>query len=191
MFILAVAAGVLSCAKPKDPAPPPTIQSSNWIFPGSMPGLNWKKQEIPGIGKALVLDLPDDAINTETINNSVVLVYAKLNGYSPGIWPTHKVGLMRLMVNYKLGVNNRTDVWSAMPSPGKMSILLTNADNEYDPWGESNLHSFRYIMVPKYDPSGTGKKPVNGSSTLLSRYSESDLRTMSYEQFCKVAGLSK
>lgn len=184
-------AGNTSCKKPQPTAPPPTVQSSEWISPHAGTALQWTKQELPGIGKALVLDIPDDAITTETINNSVILVYARLNGYSPGIWPTNKVGLMRLILTYKIGVNSRTDVWSATATPGKMSILLTNADNEYEPWAGSDLHSFRYILVPKYDPSGTGKKPVNGASTILSRYSESDLRTMTYEQFCNIAGLKK
>lgn len=180
----------LGCKKGTQTTEAPQIQSSSWIFPGSN-GLNWKKTDLPGIGKALSLTIPDESLTDESIKNSILLVYCKLNGYSPAIWPTGKVALMRAMLSYKLGNNIRTDVWSALPVPGELKILLTNPDNEYDPWGESNLHSFRYIMVPKYDPSGTGRKPADGSSNLLSRFSETDLRTMSYEQLCEIAGLSK
>ena len=179
-----------ACKKNPPASEVPQIQTSNWIYPGSN-GLQWKKTDLPVIGKALTLTVPDALLTEESIKNSILLVYAKLNGYSPAIWPTGKVVLMRTMVTYKLGNNSRTDVWSALPKPGELNILLTNPDNEYDPWGESNLHSFRYIIVPKYDPSITGRKPAEGSSNLLSRFSETDLRNMSYEQLCEIAGLPK
>ncbi len=178
------------CEKSNSTPEAPQIQSSEWIFPGTG-GLNWEKTELPGIGKALVLNVPDPSLTEESIKNSIMLVYAKLNGYSPAIWPKGKVALMRAMLTYKLGNNYRTDVWSALPTPGTLSILLTNPDNEYDPWGQSNLHSFRYIIVPKYDPSGSGRKPAQGSSNLMSRFSENDLRNMSYDQLCEIAGLEK
>jgi len=179
-----------ACKKGEKKPEVPQTQSSEWIYSGAN-GLQWEKTDLPGIGKALALVVPDASLTEESIKNSILLVYAKLNGYSQGIWPSGKVALMRATLTYKLGNNYRTDVWSALPTPGKLSILLTNADNEYDPWGESSLHSFRYIIVPKYDPSGSGRKPAEGSSNLLSRFSETDLRKMSYEQLCELAGLEK
>jgi hypothetical protein len=78
-----------------------------------------------------------------------------------------------------------------MPIPGKMLILLTNPDNEYDPYGNAKGHEFRYFFVPKYNPDAVGKKPTEGSSNLLAKYTEADLRNMSYEQFIAAAGLKK
>jgi hypothetical protein len=166
------------------------LQSSEWLKPGEN-APEWQNKNVDGIGPAQVLEIADPAITQELINSSVVLVYGNLGGYPAQIRQPGKIELMRLLVSYMRGNNPRTDVWSGMPIPGKMLILLTNPDNEYDPYGNAKGHEFRYFFVPKYNPDAVGKKPAEGSSNLLAKYTEADLRNMSYEQFIAAAGLKK
>ena len=182
--------GIGGCKKQPVAQPSQPLQSSEWLIPGGN-APDWQNKTVPGIGPAQVLEIDDPSITPESIQSSVVLVYGNLAGYPANIWPAEKVGLMRLLVGYTRGILPRTDVWSGMPTPGKMLILLTNPDNEYDPYGNLPGHRFRYFFVPKYDPTTAGRKPADGASTLLAKYSESDLRNMTYEQFCEVAGLKK
>ncbi len=166
------------------------LKGSEWLVPGKN-APKWQTKNVDGIGPAQVLEITDPSITPELIQSSVVLVYANLGGYPAAIRQPGKIELTRLLVSYMRGNNPRTDVWSGMPVPGKMLILLTNPDNEYDPYGNAEGHSFRYFFIPKYDPNAAGKKPADGSSNLMSKYTETDLRNMSYEQFIEAAGLKK
>jgi hypothetical protein len=188
MLFSAVISG--SCKKDISTQGGQPLQSSEWLVPGDNAPV-WQNKNIDGIGPAQVLEITDPAITPELIKNSVVLVYGNLGGYPAAIRQPGKVELMRLLVSYIRGNNPRTDVWSGMPVAGKMLIMLTNPDNEYDPYGNAPGHIFRYFFVPKYDPNAVGKKPAEGASTLLAKYSEDDLRNMTYEQFCEAAGVKK
>ena len=166
------------------------LQSSEWLIPGQNAPV-WQNQNIDGIGPAQVLEINDPTITPELIQSSIVLVYGNLVGYPAQIRQPGKIELMRLLVSYIRGNNPRTDVWSGMPVPGKMLIFLTNPDNEYDPYGNAAGHQFRYFFVPKHNPGSVWKKPAEGTSNLLAKYTETDLRNMSYEQFIEAAGLKK
>lgn len=188
ILLAAVVSG--GCKKEMSTQSGQPLQSSEWLIPGKN-APEWQNKIIDGIGPAQVLEIQDPAITPELIKSSIVLVYGNLSGYPAQIRQPGKIELMRLLVSYIRGNNPRTDVWSGMPIPGKMLILLTNPDNEYDPYGNAPGHEFRYFFVPKHDPNSVGKKPADGSSNLLAKYTETDLRNMSYEQFIQAAGLKK
>lgn len=189
-LLLLFVSAAIGCKK-QEPVPADAqVMSSAWQSTKINPTLVWKEQTFDGIGKALTLELTDPEITADVIKNSIMFVYGRLNGYDGHIWPHNQVKLLRTLVEYRLGVLNRTDIWSAMPQEGKITVMLTNVANEYVPYGPSGKHEFRYIFIPKSGTVVTGKKPGSGAN-ILARYSESDLRNMSYEQFCEVAGLDK
>ncbi len=190
MMLLWAGLYIAGCKKELSTQSGQPLQSSEWLVPG-INAPDWQNKNIDGIGPAQVMEITDPSITPELIQSSVVLVYANLGGYPSHIRQPGKIEQTRLLVSYMRGNNPRTDVWSGMPLPGKMLILLTNPDNEYDPYGNAAGHQFRYFFIPKYDPNAAGKKPAEGSSSLLAKYSETDLRNMSYEQFIEAAGLKK
>lgn len=182
---------IVGCKKPQQTVEEANVKSSPWLSTAAVSTLKWQEKTLDGIGKALTLELTDPDITEETVRNSVMLVYGRLHGYESHIWPRNQVKLLRALVEYQHGFLRRSDVWSAYLQPGKITILLTNAANEYAPYGPSPKNEFRYVFVPKTGSVATGKKPSGNSAGIMARYSESDLRNMSYEQFCSIAGLEK
>jgi len=74
------------------------------------------------------------------------VVYGKLNGYNPVIWPTDQVSQLPIAINYMSGTTPNLDTWSAVYSVGIVRISLTSSINAYT--NISNAHKFRYVIIP-------------------------------------------
>jgi len=130
-------------------------------------------------------DIP--AISEELLKNASVLVYAKFYGYEPTIWPDEKIGLLPKDI-FRFAIGGSMDYWSAAVSPGKVGITVLNNSGKFP--GKVNPEiQFRLIVVPKTALIVTGTKPL--ATNPLGKYTEGELRELSYDQLCSQAGLSK
>ncbi|WP_428327470.1 hypothetical protein [Mucilaginibacter sp.] len=91
-------------------------------------------------------DIAAAKITQAILDNGVVLVYAKLNGYISTIWPTNQVSELPIIINYLQGTTPEIDTWSALSTVGNVRIDVTNNNNVYG--SISNQHSFRYVIIP-------------------------------------------
>jgi len=91
-------------------------------------------------------DIAATKITQAILDNGAVLVYAKLNGYNPVIWPTNQVSALPIAINYMSGTTPNLDTWSALCTVGNVRISLTSSTNAYS--NISNAHQFRYIIIP-------------------------------------------
>lgn len=185
---LALALG--SCSK--DPKGPTTsnsgIKGSEWYYPVSDNKNLWEELSIVTGGRYYRTEMPAPDIANGDIENAVILVYGKLTGYDESEHPADYVGLLPTTVYRKL-VLPSVDEWSVGVSSGRVSVRLQNSQNYYPGGQPDKFHSFRYIIIPKATAWVTGQKPENQNP--LSRYSESELRSLSYDQICETAGLKK
>jgi hypothetical protein len=85
------------------------------------------------------------AITKNILDSGTVLVYGKLVGYNPLIWPANQVAQLPINITYQSG-GAQLDTWSALISEGNIRIRLTNDNNVYS--NISNAHLFRYIIIP-------------------------------------------
>lgn len=90
-------------------------------------------------------DISATKITQAIIDNGVVLVFGKLLGYNPTIWPATQVSELPIVVSYVQGTP-QADTWSANVSVGKVTIDFTNNTNLYT--SISNAHQFRYVIIP-------------------------------------------
>jgi hypothetical protein len=85
-------------------------------------------------------------ITQDILDNGTVLVFGKLDGYTTTIWPTNQVAQLPIVINYQSGSTAEIDTWSALVTLGNVQIALENNTNIYG--SISNLHQFRYIIIP-------------------------------------------
>ncbi|SDD91726.1 hypothetical protein SAMN05216464_10334 [Mucilaginibacter pineti] len=85
-------------------------------------------------------------ITQDILDKGTVIVYGKLNGYNPVIWPTDNVAALPIVITYMSGTNSNIDTWSGIASLGAIQIDLTSSLNAYS--SISNAHSFRYVIIP-------------------------------------------
>lgn len=86
------------------------------------------------------------AITQDVLDKGTVLVYGKLDGYTPTIWPAAQVGQLPIVVTYQLSSVTYTDTWSANVTLGNIQIDFVDNLNFYT--GISNAHQFRYVIIP-------------------------------------------
>lgn len=98
-------------------------------------------------------------ITSQIVENGVVLVYAKLNGYNSGIWPTDKVGLLPITLIYHVLGAEQVNTWNALISAG--NILIRDIENTDIHSGNSPYNRFRYIILPS---NSAGKGFMNYSA---------------------------
>jgi hypothetical protein len=91
-------------------------------------------------------DIAASKITQAVLDKGTVLVYGKLAGYNPLIWPTGQVSVLPIVINYLSGTTPEIDTWSARTTVGKIQIHMTNNNNVYP--DISNAHSFRYVIIP-------------------------------------------
>lgn len=91
-------------------------------------------------------NIPASKITQVILDKGTVLVYGKLNGYNPVIWPTDQVSIMPIEIAYMSGTTPTNDSWAALITLGNIKIDLTNSTNAYG--SISNAHQFRYMIVP-------------------------------------------
>jgi hypothetical protein len=131
---------------------------SNWYTPAT-----YQKDTIFGIwGFHHTQSAP--LITQSILDSGAVLVFGKMSGYNPAVWPANRVGQLPIMINYMQG-GLQVDTWQAYASPGNLKIRFTNDHNIYTTI--ANQHQFRYIIVPANTFSGR-------------------VRQMSYEEVCSV-----
>lgn len=75
------------------------VISSDWFTPSSY-------TLSTGFGGIKLLDHDQAApeITQEIIDNGVVLVYGKLNGYTSSVWPTDQIALLPIILTYSLKI---------------------------------------------------------------------------------------
>lgn len=84
-------------------------------------------------------------LTKNVLDSGTVLVYGKLLGYNPLVWPTNQVAELPITITYVQG-GTVTDTWSAQLSEGNLRIRFMNDKNIYT--SISNAHLFRYIIIP-------------------------------------------
>lgn len=85
-------------------------------------------------------------ITQAILDKGTVIVYGKLNGYNPVIWPADNVAALPIALTYMSGANSNIDTWSSIISLGNIQIDLASSLNAYS--SISNAHSFRYVIIP-------------------------------------------
>ena len=91
-------------------------------------------------------DITASKITQAILDNGSVIVYGKLDGYNPIIWPTDQVSALPIEITYMSGATQNIDSWSSLITLGNVRIDLASSSNAYG--SISNAHSFRYIIIP-------------------------------------------
>lgn len=113
---------------------------SDWVTPST-----YTKTTIFGT-VYFTADIAASKVTQAILDQGTVIVYGKLNGYNPVIWPTDQVANLPISITYMSGVVSNIDVWSALNTVGSIRISLTSSTNAYG--SISNAHQFRYIIIP-------------------------------------------
>jgi hypothetical protein len=116
------------------------VTYSDWITPST-----YKKDTIFGIFH-FDANITASKITQTILDKGSVLVYGKLDGYNPAIWPTDQVSPLPILITYMDGTSPNTDTWSDNVTLGNIQIDLTSSLNAYG--SISNAHQFRYIIIP-------------------------------------------
>jgi hypothetical protein len=186
LWMFAVVLGAFACKPEKQPETRDSgVTGSEWFKPVDDKHNYWEVLGVVTGGRYYRTEMMAPDITQAIIDNSVILIYAKLYGYDEAVWPADYVGLLPTAV-YISSLRNSEDKWSLGISPGKISIRLENSSNTYPTNGPDARHAFRYIIVPK-NAAVTGQKPT--STNPLLQYSEQELRDLPYDQLCRMAGL--
>lgn len=125
---------------PQGPVGAPDVTYSDWFTPTP-----WIKDTVFGIW-GFKYNKPAPAITQPILDSGVVLVYGKLLGYNPSVWPTNQVAQLPILITYKQSGNTQTDTWSALASAGNLRIRFVNNTNEYNVI--ATQHQFRYVIIP-------------------------------------------
>ncbi len=80
------------------------------------------------------------------LDSGQVIVFGKLNGYNPVLWPTGTVAALPISLTYQQGSAVNTDTWSALCTAGNINLDFVNNVNYYS--SISNQHQFRYVIIP-------------------------------------------
>jgi len=116
------------------------VTYSDWITPST-----YKKDTIFGIFH-FDANITASKITQAILDKGSVLVYGKLDGYNPVIWPTAQVSSLPILINYMSGTTANLDTWSDNVTLGNIQIDLTSSLNAYG--SISNAHQFRYVIIP-------------------------------------------
>lgn len=125
---------------PQGPPGTPNVIYGEWFTPSP-----YIKDTIFGIwgfnyNKAVA------SITQSVLDSGAVLVYGKLLGYNPTVWPANRVSQLPISLTYKQSGNTNEDTWSGLASPGNLRIRFVNDHNEYNVI--ATQHQFRYIIIP-------------------------------------------
>ncbi len=132
-------AGPRGATGPQGPPGTANVVYSDWFTPGS-----YTKDTVFGIW-GFNYNKPEPRITQGIVDQGSVLVYAKLLGYNPSVWPAAEVALMPIQLTYMQGGVTR-DTWSAHITPGNVKIRFINDRNVYNVI--ANRHQFRYVIIP-------------------------------------------
>ncbi len=174
-LVMMMVASFIACKKgdtgPEGPAGPqgsPNVKYSDWFKPNayilttifSVKNFTYEKS-VPEITQPI-------------LDSGLVIVFAKLLGYNPSIWPANQVAQMPISLTYLQSGATMTDSWSALTAPQKLTIRFVNDKNEYNVI--ATAHQFRYVIVP-------GGSKIAGRSTI------GNYEQMSYSELCRHFGI--
>lgn len=134
------ATGAIGATGPKGATGTANVIYSDWFTPPA-----YTKTVVFGLN-TLTYNLAEPKITQDIIDHGVVVVYAKLNGYVPSIWPTDQVSALPIILNYLSGTTSEVDTWSGLYSLGNVQISFKNNNNLYG--SLATTHSFRYVIIP-------------------------------------------
>ena len=167
---------VTSCKK-GDPGTANVI-FSDWFKPDT-----YKKDTLFGI-YGFKYDQPAPQITSKLLDSGTVVVYGKLLGYNPAVWPTTQVAPLPISLTYVQG-STMTDTWSALCTPGNIRIRFVNDKNFYG--SIANSHQFRYIIIPgavKATTTTGERRILTRSGRSLDANAFQDIEHMSYQEVC-------
>ncbi len=113
---------------------------SDWVTPAT-----YTKTTVFGTFH-FTADIAASKITQAVLDQGTVIVYGKLDGYNPVIWPTAQVSPLPIVISYMSGTTPNIDTWSALCTVGNVNIDLTSSINAYG--SISNAHQFRYVIIP-------------------------------------------
>ncbi len=164
----------------------PNVMYSDWFTPTS-----FVKTVSFGLNR-LSFDKAATQITQPVIDSGAVLVFGKLNGYVPSIWPTDQTAQFPIIITYLSGTTIENDTWSALRSVGNLRISFVNDNNLYG--SVATTHQFRYIVVPggvKINAAGfhlkKGSTQTNGAGVATSQ--ESSWNALTYEEICSALNI--
>jgi hypothetical protein len=185
---------VMSCKKgdtgPAGPAGTANVIYSDWFTPGS-----YTKDTVFGT-YGFIYDKAAAAITQKIIDSGTVITFGKLAGYNPVIWPTGQIAALPINITYMNGSVANIDTWSALVTPGNLRIQLQSSTNAYG--GISNLHQFRYIIIPGGAKTTSSVRPglATGSGNVLNDSQSAALQEvrenysqMEYAEICQRLGI--
>ena len=143
LLVIILPATMTSCKK-GDTGPAGT---ANVIYSGWFTASPWAKDTVFDVyGFNYTQTAP--GITQNILDSGAVLIFGKLAGYNPLIWPTGQVGQLPIVINYKFssGGITYTDTWSGTASLGKVKIRFVDDQNYYGSIATS--HQFRYVIIP-------------------------------------------
>lgn len=177
-FLLIVATIFVACKKgdvgpqgpegptgPQGPQGAPNVKYSAWFTPNA-----YTLTTLFGI-KHFTYDKNVPEITQPILDSGLVIVFGKLLGYNPTIWPTSQVSQLPIALTYVQSGSTMTDTWSALTAPQKLTIRFVNDKNEYN--AIATAHQFRYIIVP-------------GGSKISGRSAAGNFEQMSYSEICSL-----
>ncbi|WP_460765836.1 collagen-like triple helix repeat-containing protein [Niabella terrae] len=203
IYLLVCALSLISCAKDgkdgidgvdgEDGAPGATgprgatgtanVQYSDWFNPTT-----YTNTSVFGIVH-FRYEKAAPAITQAILDKGVVLVYGKIEGYNPLIWPKDQVGLLPISLLIRQGSTPYTDVITYLLTPGKLTIDFSSSINAYGTI--SSAHHFRYVIIP----GGVAAKRVTDTENRVvlnngSIVSESELKSMPYSKVCELLDIT-
>ena len=139
----------VACKKGDDGLPgTANVKFSEWFTPAA-----YKKDTVFGIW-GFSYNKTAAAITQNVLDSGVVMVFGKMTGYNPLVWPTGSVGQLPITISYMQGgLQNDTRQFKA--TPGNLNIRFQNDHNLYTTI--ANTHQYRYIIIPGAVPAGAGR----------------------------------
>lgn len=129
-------------------------------------------------------------LTSSIIDSGTVITFGKLLGYNPAVWPTSQVAALPVQLTYNSG-GTTTDTWSALVTPGNLTIRFVNDKNTYNII--ANAHQFRYIIIPggnKIARSSPLVQQLIADQTGTSMRRSSDVySTANYKELCRLLSI--
>lgn len=113
---------------------------SEWFTPNA-----WATRNSFNNLRQLYYDQDAPQINEEILNEGVIQVYAKLNGYVGSLDLFDKVVQLPFYIIYS-PTTEEADQWSYRATVGNLRIIFENNKNSYT--SIAVTHQFRYVIIP-------------------------------------------
>jgi len=155
-------------AGPQGPQGSPNVKYSTWFTPNA-----YTLTTVFGV-KNFTYEKSAPEITQPILDSGLVIVFGKLLGYTPSVWPTNQVSQLPISLTYVQSGSTMTDTWSALTAPQKLTIRFVNDKNDYNVI--ATAHQFRYVIVP-------------GGVKISGRAAEGNYQQMSYSELCTLFGI--